>query len=87
MIWRISPSLPGGPKAFDNFSSSMLEDILSRPFHEFGEPSTESIADRFLPRPEAVEKIRQGEIGGPGDARGNNKFAPPKQALVSPWPA
>jgi hypothetical protein len=40
-----------------------------------------------LTLPEAVKKFRQGEIGGPGDARGRNKFAPPKQALVSPWPA
>jgi hypothetical protein len=37
--------------------------------------------------PEAVKKFRQREFGGPGDARGRDKFTPPKQALVSPWPA
>jgi hypothetical protein len=37
-----------------------------------------------LDPPEAVKKFRQQEIGGPGDARGRNKFTPPKQALISP---
>ena len=34
-----------------------------------------------------MKKFRQREIGWPGDARGRNKLTPPKQALVSPWPA
>jgi len=39
------------------------------------------------PNPETVKKFRQREFGGPWDARGRSKFTPPKQALVSPWPA
>jgi hypothetical protein len=38
-------------------------------------------------RPEALKKFRHREMGGPGDARGRGNFLPPKQALISPWPA
>jgi hypothetical protein len=37
--------------------------------------------------PEVVKKFRQQEFGRSGDARGRGKFTPPKQALLSPWPA
>jgi hypothetical protein len=37
--------------------------------------------------PEAVKKFRERRIRGPGDVRGRGNFLPPKQALISPWPA
>jgi hypothetical protein len=39
------------------------------------------------PFPEGVKNSRPGEIEWPGDARGREKFTPPKQAVISPWPA
>jgi hypothetical protein len=38
-------------------------------------------------RHEAVKKFRHREMGRPGDARGRGNFLPPKQAIISPWPA
>jgi hypothetical protein len=37
--------------------------------------------------PEAVKKFGPRELRDLWDARGRDKLTPPKQALVSPWPA